>query len=1245
MTTIRETILRDIGVKVEGVVKVFDRGALADEIREYVVTDKIESELKSIFETFTHVSEIVRRGGSARDVMGVWVSGFFGSGKSHFAKVLGHLLQNTALTSDGNDHAIDSFTKHLSDTPRGQELRRRLGEVKLSTHIHTIAFEIRSRQSLLNPNSVGEIILSEFYRYLGLAQNVVVADVERRLQKRRGGELLSRMESEYKSMFGTDWRSEEGREDLSTVRRRLAQVLPVVDPANYPDERIAKESLADAFRHHVITAEGIAEELVTWVDEQPSHEGRATHLIFVIDEMGTFIGDSTDKIGELNSIAEMIGNKGKGKVWLIVTGQQDLERVVDRTNFQPALVGRLNARFELKPHLISDEINKVVAERLLRKHPSKEDAIRKLFHLNDGALAQLADLKATRNLGSLTEETFVQTYPFLPHQVRLAQDIFEALSGFRISGGVRSMISVVMDALNEIADEPVGILVSFDRIFDAVENDLLSQEYLGAAGVRSIREADERLNTALLSPSRVLKVLWLLGRITWVPRIPETIAKLLARDFVTPIAELRQETEATLLALRDGGYAGKDEATGEWKFLNEQERTIEQAIADMVRSGGQRSISLGKIRQTSQAVCRDHVLSRKKFSNFAVLYGNTKTVFPFGVTMDGESIESGPEIEVHFFTPLAPGKSQALEEARRLNQAAGAKGRTVWLIADSSESLEARLRRYEALASVTSDKRFTDDTSPDTQTAMSEKRKERDLLATDLSKEIDRAFLSGTLIFGGQEQTLEGRGDLRDVIDHAIKTVIPNVFPRFPVADKPFDFVKQLKALLNPASVALAKVAPDLELFDSQGMLQKESPLVAAVLEAIHDLNDDGHDTSGALLLDSKQKGFPGFSRAPYHWPDELVRLVLAASFRAGAIFLEQQTSRGSSQTFDYRGTDDVFAKINTFKKVVFKPAETSLSVDQIKEASKGLAALGVKGIPESGNALAAAVRSLATGLKSDLDTVSVRAQQGLPVPDSLAKADETLAGAVIANDPTVVVTAFIERQKAWKKLKDGLESIRSFIDQGRLATFQSSRRFDDAIAMHPTTTMPAADKVQAARDDMRAILSAREIVGRWKEYQEAFDRAFQAYRDVYRSQYDEVRLRVEQTIEGLKNSASYSAADPRLRDKIVDTSFALGSAFYFPPADVTSVEGLLQALSMHPLSSLRQAELALEPYGVSVEGRLEPAPHTPTGSREKRPREWNSSRLRGRRFTNESEVDDELRQIGDEIKTIIREGNVVVVK
>ena len=390
-----------------------------------------------------------------------------------------------------------------------------------------------------------------------------------------------------------------------TVRRRLADILPAIDPTEYPDQREARRSLDDMFRHEKITAEGIADELVAWVDVQPTTGGRVQHLVFVIDEMGTFIADSNEKIGELNSLAEMIGNKGKGKVWLIVTSQQDLEKVVDRTNFQPALVGRLHARFELKPHLISDEINKVVSERILKKHPSEESHLHTLYQEREGHIAQLADLKASRHLGTVDARSFIDCYPFLPHQIRLAQDIFEDLSGFRLSGGVRSMISVAMETLQELADEELGHIVSFDMVFDAVENDLLSQEYLGASGVRAIHEADDRVPGMPIAPARVLKVLWLLQRITWVPRVPETIAKLLMRDLTTEIAPLREQVEETLSRLQEAGYVARDEATGEWKFLNERERTIEQAIQEMVRPGGPKSISIATVRRTAQQMAKN----------------------------------------------------------------------------------------------------------------------------------------------------------------------------------------------------------------------------------------------------------------------------------------------------------------------------------------------------------------------------------------------------------------------------------------------------------------------------------------------------------------------------------------------------------------------------------------------------------------------------------------------------------------
>ena len=1251
MTTVREIIKRDIGVRVEGVVKVYDRSALASEVREYVVTDKIEDELKRIVDTFTLVSEALRRGGASRDVMGMWVSGFFGSGKSHFAKVLGYLLQNDALDDGNEDRCIDVFGKHLSDTPRGKDIRRRLGEIKLNTQVRTFAFEIKSRQSLNNPNSVGEILLSEFYRHIGLAENFVVARIERGLQQRK---LLDKLAEVYEATFGIPWRSAEGRDDLMTIRRRLAEILPKVDPIEYPDERTAKNALTDMFRHEKITAEGIADELVAWVDTQKPVGGRTQHLVFVIDEMGTFIGDSNERIGELNSLAEMIGNKGKGKVWLIVTSQQDLEKVVDRTNFQPALVGRLNARFELKPHLISDEINKVVSERILKKHPSEEAALRALYTKHEGHVAQLADLKASRHLESISERAFVDAYPFLPHQIRLAQDIFEALSGFRISGGVRSMISVVMEALQDLADEPIGVIVGFDQVFDAVENDLLSQEYLGASGVRAIYESDERVPGTPIDASRVLKVLWLLQRITWLPRVPETLAKLLVRDLSTEIAPLREQVEDTLKALQEAGYAARDEATGEWKFLNERERTIEQAIQEMVRPGGPKSISIAAVRRTAQQMCKDDVVTRKKLAGFAVTYGSTNVPFPFGVRLDGEAVETGPELEVHFTSPLASGRKQELEESRRQNQAGGAKSRTAWWVADAPDSLEGRFKRYEALLKVTSDKRFTEDSSADTQDALSEKRKERDELKNVLVKDLERAFLGGTLFYGGQEISLDSPPDLKDPVRIALQVLIPNLYSRFNVADRTFDFAKQLKALLNPSTTNLHTVAPELGLFDTQGSLQRESALVAQVLEVLSDLDDEGVVPEGGRLLEARdEKGFKGFLRAPFGWPDELVRLVLAACFRAGAIYLEKQTASGPSPLYDYKGTDDLFSKITTFKRSIFRVAETSLTVDQIKRASKALIAMSVNGTPESGNAIASAVRDLGLALKVRLVDAKSRHDQGLPVPGGVLNAEDALTEPTTAKDPTTVVTSFLAKESEWKALHTGLDTLRAFLDANRHKDFEASRRLIALAENHPIPDGHAKGATFAqARKDMDAIAGDKAIIVRWSDYRSAFDSAFSAYRDAYIQAFDKVREAAEDQVADIKAGSAYQSAPPAERETVVNKVFGAGKACHYAPATLSTVEALLDAAGKRSLSSLEQALVALPAYRAQVDAELRALVLPPPVPGE-RVFEWRQDTvLAGKRFKTEDEVDQaldkvarDLKEVATDLKARIRDGFTVVVK
>lgn len=1057
--------------------------------------------------------------------------------------------------------------------------------------------------------------------------------------------MLGALEADYEGTFGVPWKSSEGRDDLMTVRRRLAEILPRIDPTEWRDIRDAKRSLDDTFRHEKITAEGIADELVKWVDEQKPVGGKVQHLVFVVDEMGSFIGDSGDKIAEVNSLSEMIANKGKGKVWLICTSQLDLEKVVDRTNFQPALVGRLNARFELKPQLISDEINKVVAERILKKHPSEEAKVRALYQ--EGYLAQLGDLKASRHLGTLSERAFIDCYPLLPHQIRLAQDIFEAIAGFRVSGGVRSMITVVMEALQDVADDELGSIVSFDMIFDAVENDLLSQEYLGASGVRSIRESDERVPGTPIDPARILKILWLLQKAPWVPRVPETLAKLLVRDLSTDIAPLREKVEQTLEQLQVAGYVARDEATGEWKFLNEKERTIEQTIQEMVRPGGTKSISVAATRRTSQEMAKTDLVTKRKLANFAVVHGVTKSTLPYGVYLDGEAVETGPELEVNFVGPLAPGRKQTTEGIRQQNQAAGAKGRKVWWVSATPDQLETRFKRYEALIKVTSDKRFTEDTSGDTQDALSEKRKERDELRTALVKDLEKAFLGGTLFYAGQEQELDGIADFREPVQTSLSAVIPNIYASFSIGDRPCDFGRQLKAILNPATSSLHTIAPELDLFDTQGSLQQQSALVSQVLEVISDLEDEDVDPVGSTLLEAPdRRGFRGFERPPFGWSTELVRLVLAACFRAGAVYIEQPTASGPTPLYDYKDSYDLFAKINTFKHLIFRVAETRLSVDQIKRANKELIAMGVAGTPESGNAIAAAVRKLGETLKAGLQEAKAYADRGLPIRDSVLHGSEVLAEATTAKDPTKVVTAFLGRAEDWKSLNLSLEALRAFVADRRHHEYETSRRIAELATNHPVDSNHGSNALlERSLRDMEAIIDDKSVVERWSDYQLAYDNAQRSYRDAYRDAYAHVQQEAQLAVAAIRDGAVYKAAPPSAHDAVVDKVFGPSGPCYYPTLSLGSASTLLEATAKRSLGSLAQALVALPGYQSQVESELReltvPPPTPGAKLWEWRP----GAALAGRRFNSEQEVDSALQTVSDELKAQIRQGFTVVVK
>lgn len=1230
----RDLFVRDLRRKIEGVVKVYDEAALAEEIREFVLTDWTEEWLLKFLDTFAESLDRRRKRAQPIDDMGVWVSGFFGSGKSHFAKLIGYVLQNHVIDGQSGETAMALFEKHLHDGRRARDIKRRLGEIRLGATVKTVALEVKSKQTLNNPNSVAEILLSSFYESSGYSDAIYLARIEKRLAEKGRYEDFKR---EYESLYAQSW--EEGRKEHEFNRKRIAEVMLRI--GMYSNAEEARKGIDDAYKFERITAESVAQELVDWVDAQVATDGRHPHFIFVIDEMGGFISDDSNKIEELRALVEQLGSRGKGKVWVIATSQLALEQVCERANLELAKLGKLNARFCVKIGLISDEINKVVGERILKKREARVADIAALYSKNEGFLSQLADLRSTRGLGELNRDAFVASYPFLPQTIKLAQDIFEALSGFRISGGVRSMIAVTQDVARALADEELGALAGFDQVFDAVETDLFSQEYLGATGILAIRESAERVPGAPVAPPRVLKVLWLLQQVKFIPRTPEVIAKLLVRHVDTDLAALRADVEKTLLGLQAAGYVARDETTGEYKYLNERERTIEQEMQRLIREMG-----LGPAAKQAKELLKSKVLTKARLNQFQIRYGNSGAMFAHNLSLDGEDLVSGNEIGVAFVGPLSA-KKKDRAEIERDNKAHGTKGRIIHWIAHTPESLEARLKRLEALRKITEDERFTKDTAKATQDALAEKRKELADLEESIATVLDDAFRNGRVYGGGDEHELDGSRDLKTVLQEVGKALVGNLYTRFAEVDKRYDF-RNVAKILNPAEKKLHQLESELDLFDSQGMLQRERAPLATLLEAIKDLEDENKATDGAALIGV-------FRKIPFGWPDEIVRLLLAAAFRGGAVYLELSTAQGTREVYDYTesGTAELFTKVNTFKGVTFRIAQTGLSIDELKAAVKLLARMGVTDVPEAGNAIAARVRDLGIRLLAAGDRAQTYAGFGLPLPDVFKGAEAICKKATTVKDPTAAVKDLLARGEEWVQLYKIVRDLEAFLADKRDKTFELARRIFDLCEKQPVPTdRPETTEISKAIEDAEAVVHEHTILEKWPAFRDAYHRVLDRYRSAYQHIYAAVAEEVMGLRQGLTASEAYRQAPGDRRDAVLDRYFGRAGPLHLPKVDVSTPEDLLANSARQNLTGLQGIVVGLPGWRSNIEAELlhlrgpqrEPPPPLPPD----RTYEWRPlTELGGRRFAPEQagELERELDQTKDKLKRKLAEGFTVVVK
>ena len=1221
---IRECIERELSNEPQSVVKVYETAKLGADIREYVLTDRLAQDLAKVLEP---VVDSARPGGPGSDKVGIWISGFFGSGKSHFAKLAGHLLADTSL---GADSARSLFKALLHrNRPSDDSLRELLQQAanyRLACHL--VTFDISALHATAAENNVGISFLRAFYHSLGLSDVIVFAERELELQAAgRYQELLSL----YEAKAGVQWEEDK---DLTSSSALFAECLAELLPQRYPTAQLAVETLRISMEQisSQLTIEGVVDGLLRWLDaRQRAATGKAPQrLVFVADEVGAWAGRDLRRIEQLRSLVEVLGARGRGRIGLIVTSQERLSAVVQNTSADRELLQRLEARFQINVHLESSEVGTVIEDRILRKRPTSRPALLDLWQTREAMLRDIAEspgLELGANYPRPDRDHFVADYPFLPYQIEAAADIFGGMRGVKVSSGARSMIRVVFDATRELADGDLGAVVSWDRIFDSAnrDNEFADELYLGSHGLEYLQSADRDVTGTPLLPSRLLKTLWLVDKSPRIPRTERNLARLLVNCLDVDVLDLESQVAQTLSALAGRNFVRQEVTTGQWKFLTQDEVTVEKIvrrIADELKATEVRKEVNGLYSERLQALFSGRITN-----------GKSNTTFEYGLFLNDAPLkneQASVKLRVAF-SGTPSGRRAAEESTLYLEEPV-----VYWLV-ELSQRLEERLRRAMAIERLPQDEEFRRIATDRTRKEAEKLDGEAAQLRREAQSEVETVFRSGALYYAGSQAELaEQNGAARAKVEAAIRDRIAAKYHRFADGDRQFT-AENADKLFTVAPSGRAGLDPSLGLFDSDGRIHGMHVLVEAVAGYLK-----------ATAKNSGQELADNFARPPFGWQSDLLRYVAAAMFVDGKLSATDRSGR----RYDNPRDPAARALFGTqpFKSTRLEVEEEAITPEESTLARALLTDLGHAPTDGGEVALKEAALLLCGDLNKRLVVVEKAKEVELPFPDICGRIGLVIEGIQSAGSRAKVIRVLLAESQP---LKEGVAAIQQLEGFGKHSGFAQYRRSQQLLAAalqaglaeDPTT----GEKVRQARDETEALKQQKRVLDEWDgSFQSYRSQVVESFQGVYQPLRRELAKSTKVAHDGIIEMSEYKALS--LGDQTLVRTRFLAEGKPLHPAKLPELrdeQQLLDANRQYSIPHLQAALAALESQLSAARGMvisLYEKMRQEKGEKAKTATWSANSAFAGKRFDKTEQVDAVFDAEKTRLKTLILEGKTVQV-
>ncbi|MFA6752405.1 MAG: BREX system P-loop protein BrxC [Fermentimonas sp.] len=847
--------IKDINRPIETVVKADDRSNISQEVNEYVVTREISNQLGDFFEYYNDKGFLAN---------GAWISGFFGSGKSHLLKILSYVLENKEYNGT---HVGDIFAEKITDD---YKLKGDILKCVRNIPSESILFNIDQHAQITSKSDVNAI-LKVFYKvfydhqgFYGFQPHVAAFE-----ESVSSDNKYDSFKEVFAKIYGTDWT--DARKDYikPQVSSAIAETCGTIynrDPEDYKNylqkfQRDLKQSV---------------EDFALKVSAYIKSKGNNFRLNFYVDEVGQFIAGNTKLMLNLQTIAETLFTKCNGDSWVIVTSQEDLESIVgDDSKTQTDDFSRIQARFKARLPLTSANVDEVIEKRLLDKSEEGTTFLSNLYKEQKENIKTLITFSSgsIQFRGYSDENDFVNKYPFLPYQFDLFQQCLKTLSKYNVfqgqhqSVGERSMLGVFQFVLKQMRNDNPYDLVSFDRLYDGI-----------AGTIRS-----EARNTIILAennldeyPIRVLKVLFMIKYYEGFKGTFHNISILLLSNLKTNLTTHNKAIEESLNLLEQQNYI---QVNGdEYEFLTDDEKEVEVEIKKV-------NIDENSISDYINKVVFDGILKDNK-----IRFADNKQDFEFTRRVDGIMFQKEKELKIEIITT----NFSEYEHVSHYQGNSMADNTLMYVVLPPEKRLIHEVRLY--LQTDRYIRQSNTGTMKDSKSRiLYEKGKQNAQRNTQLTNTLNHLIGQSTIYMGGSENRRSASSDGRSRIIETAQDLIQLAYPKLKLLGSTTLDETQLNLIMSGNSP---------ELFPDDALSPPEQEVINYL-----ERRKDSYDRT--TLKDIRDN----FSRKPYGWSTMSTWCIIAHLFKRDKI-----EATLSSNSLDDKGMHNALNNNREWDRTLITP-------------------------------------------------------------------------------------------------------------------------------------------------------------------------------------------------------------------------------------------------------------------------------------------------------------------------------------